>query len=98
VVVYNFEWDPVKARLNQKKHGISFEISSAVFKDPRALTLFDEEHSGVEDRWVTMGMIGTHCICVVHHTFKETSGVFAVIRIFSVRKATKKEQRQYWEK
>ncbi len=95
---YNFEWDPFKAKLNQKKHGISFEVSSDVFKDPRALTLLDTEHAEVEERWVTMGMIGALCVCVVHHTFKETSGVSVGIRIFSARKATRKEQQQYWEK
>ena len=95
---YNFEWDPVKARLNQKKHGISFEVATAVFKDQRALTLFDGEHAEVEERWVTMGIIGAHCICVVHHTFREVSSGSVVIRIFSARKATKKEQQQYWEK
>lgn len=95
---YNFEWDPVKARLNQKKHGISFEDSSAVFKDARALTLFDAGHNEVEERWVTMGMIGTRCVCVVHHTFREMPRLSVVIRIFSARKATRKEQQQYWEK
>ena len=95
---YNFEWDPVKAQVNKRKHGISFEESSAVFKDPRALTLFDKEHDEIEDRWVTMGMIGKLCICVVHHTFRETSGASVLIRIFSARKATRKEQQQYWEK
>ena len=71
MVEYNFEWDPVKARLNQKKHGISFEDSSRVFHDPRALTLFDAEHDEIEERWITMGILGTYCICVVHHTFTE---------------------------
>ncbi len=64
----------------------------------KALTLLDVEHDEVEERWVTMGMIGTRCVCVVHHTFKEMSGAFVLIRIFSARKATRREQHQYWEK
>lgn len=32
-----FEWDTVKAQLNQKKHGISFEEAQSVFYDELAL-------------------------------------------------------------
>jgi len=67
-----------------------------VFKDPKALTLFDTKHDEKEDRWITMGMIGTVCTCVVHHTFREEMKEDVLIRIFSARKATKKEQQQYW--
>jgi len=28
---YNFEWDPVKAASNLKKHGVSFEEAAEVF-------------------------------------------------------------------
>jgi uncharacterized DUF497 family protein len=53
---YNVEWDPEKARINFKKHGISFELASSVFFDPRAVTIFDHEHGESEDRWITLGM------------------------------------------
>jgi uncharacterized DUF497 family protein len=96
-VEYNFEWDPVKAKINEKKHGVRFEEAAAVFKDPRALTLFDSKHDEKEERWITMGIIGTICICVVHHTFREEMKGNILIRIFSARKATKKEQQQYRE-
>ena len=95
---YNFEWDPLKARINKIKHGIGFEESCAICEDPRALTLLDVEHDEVEERWVTMGMIGARCVCVVHHTFSEQPASCVTIRIFSARKATKREQQQYWEK
>jgi len=42
---YNFEWDPVKAKTNLKKDGVSFEEASEVFLDPLQLSFFDEEHS-----------------------------------------------------
>jgi uncharacterized DUF497 family protein len=29
-----FEWDPIKARTNQRKHGITFEEAVNVFDDP----------------------------------------------------------------
>ena len=53
---YNFEWDNNKNKSNQKKHGVSFEQATAVFQDPLALTLFDDEHSITEERWITLGI------------------------------------------
>ena len=91
---YNFEWDPVKAKANQKKHGISFEQAATVFRDPRALSIFDEEHSKDEDRWLTVGMSDPGIIVVVIHTFRET-GDQITLRIISARPATKRELRQY---
>jgi hypothetical protein len=32
-----FEWDPAKARANNRKHGMSFDIARDVFDDPEAL-------------------------------------------------------------
>jgi uncharacterized DUF497 family protein len=29
-----FEWDPIKARTNRRKHGITFEEAVNVFDDP----------------------------------------------------------------
>ena len=40
-MLYNFEWDPDKARSNMRKHGVRFEDASLVFNDPMALTVFD---------------------------------------------------------
>ena len=39
-----------KAKTNKTKHGASFEDAATVLKDPKALTLFDEEHSEYEER------------------------------------------------
>jgi uncharacterized DUF497 family protein len=33
-----FEWDKAKAKVNLKKHGVSFEEASSIFGDPLALT------------------------------------------------------------
>jgi len=43
--LYEFEWDPVKAKENFSKHGVDFERAAQVFRDPLALTIPDEEHS-----------------------------------------------------
>ncbi len=93
-----FEWDPSKAKGNAKKHGVSFEQAATIFQDPQALTLFDEEHSEKEDRWVTMGIDKHGKLLVACHTYDEGRGAFARIRIISARKATKKETTQYKRK
>jgi hypothetical protein len=53
---YQFEWNPTKARQNARKHRVTFERGATVFKDPNALSLFDEEHSDEEERWITLGL------------------------------------------
>jgi uncharacterized DUF497 family protein len=50
-----FDWDPDKAKSNLAKHGVSFEDAMNVFQDPNALTIFDEDGSAAEDRWITLG-------------------------------------------
>lgn len=65
---YNFEWDPAKATFNAHKHRVTFEQATDVFKDPMALTIYDEDTSNnEEDRWITIGQInGQHYRVVVH--------------------------------
>ena len=92
---YNFEWDPQKAQLNHKKHGIRFGEATTVFRDPRALTIFDPNHSKLEDRWTTMGISKTGKLLVVCHTFHEENKEAVSIRVFSSRKATRKESKLY---
>ena len=94
---FNFEWDPQKAVSNRQKHGISFELAASVFKDPKAISIFDEDHNGKEDRWITVGMATTGAILVVNHTFAATRQDMVVVRLISSRKATKAEQKQYAE-
>jgi len=96
-VDYDFEWDPNKARLNHRKHGVTFEQAATVFRDPRAVSVFDDAHSGKEDRWITMGLSATGGLLVVHHTFEEADVSAVRIRVFSSRKATRKEAAQYGE-
>ena len=94
---YDFEWDPEKARQNRRKHRVSFEQGATVFRDPRAASLYDGEHSGTEDRWVTLGLSARSGLLVVHHTFAEMDADHVRIRIFSCRKATPDQIRQYGE-
>jgi uncharacterized DUF497 family protein len=92
---YNFEWDPNKARLNKENHGVSFEEAATVFLDPIAMTIYDPEHSETEDRWITMGISKNSRLLIVCHTFREETTEVVNIRIFSSRKANKKETQAY---
>jgi len=93
--VYNFEWDPAKARLNVKKHGVAFERAATVFQDPHALSAYDQDHSHLEERWITLGRDRSDVLLVVHHTYSEQTAGITTIRLFSARHPTKNETRQY---
>ena len=95
---YNFEWDPTKAKQNLRLHQVSFERATTIFRDRLMLSVFDEEHSGDEARWTTIGSDESGILLVVSHTLREHSATLWTIRIISARKATKKERQQYEEK
>ena len=91
----NFEWDSSKAAVNLEKHGVSFEHAATVFHDASALSLFDEKHSQVEARWITLGLDNQARLLVISHTWREDQGGEASCRIISARKAGRKEAAQY---
>jgi uncharacterized DUF497 family protein len=95
---FHFEWDPIKARQNARKHRVTFERGATVFLDPNALSLFDEQHSEEEERWITLGMDQSGALLVVSHTYHDEAENSARVRLLSVRKATKKETKQYQRK
>ena len=88
-----YEWDPAKAAANLRKHRISFVEAASVFLDPMALTFGDPDHSDEEDREITIGVSTKRRVLFVSHTARGNR-----IRIISVRKATRKERRQYAER
>lgn len=94
---YYFDWHPEKAKTNVIKHGIPFEQSTSIFHDPKALSVFDDEHSENEERWVTIGIDKNGILLVMVHTFHQIEKECCRIRIISARKATKKEAKQYRE-
>ena len=94
---YNFEWDPRKARDNRDKHGVTFDEAATVFRDSKALSIFDPDNSETEDRWITMGISEKGSLLVVIHTFREEKEDTITIRIISSRKATKQETKKYGE-
>lgn len=63
-----------------------------MFDDPLALSMPDPDSE--EDRWVTVGHASAIGLVVVVHTHEEEMQD-EVIRIISVRKATRRERMQY---
>lgn len=92
-----FEWDSEKERINVQKHGITFDQAAYVFADPFALNKYDDEYSEEEDRWLLMGKTLSEIIIVVVHTFTDYEGI-EYVRIISARKATKREQQEYYQR
>jgi uncharacterized protein len=87
-----YEWDPGKAKLNLRKHGIRFADAVAVLEDELALTvrdLFSEQ----EERWITLGKDPFDRLLVVVYTWRGER-----IRLISARRATARERRQYEER
>jgi len=95
---YNFDWNPTKEKQNIRKHQVNFRIAATVFRDPYQLTLYDEEHSENEDRWITIGLDEKGILRVVIHTFEQTDKYSCLMRIISARKATFNEQKYYQER
>ncbi len=88
-----YEWDARKARLNARKHHVSFDEAATVFLDPLAFTFDDPDHSIKERRFVTIGMSSRQRLLVVAHADKDE----LTIRLISARKATRRERNAYQE-
>ena len=87
-----FVWDEKKDRANQKKYKVSFEEAESVFFDENAFEYFDLEHSKEEDRFILLGFSFRLRALIVCYCCREDD---STIRIFSARKATKKESLNY---
>lgn len=87
-----FDWNPRKATLNLREHGVTFQDAATVFRDPLSITINDPLHSEDEDRFVDIGMSVHGRLLVVCYT--ERAGL---IRLISARTPTYAEQKQYEE-
>ena len=88
--VYNyamlFTWDEKKRLRNLKKHGIDFTCAADIFSGP-TFTWEDSRFDYGEQRWITMGLLGSQIVVLVVHTETEEE-----IHVISIRKADKDEQ------
>ncbi len=69
----------------------------AVFEDPLALTIADEDHSENEERWITLGETKRGRLLLAVYTYLELADGVVTISIISARFPTKREVKQYQE-
>ena len=86
-----FQWDDAKAAVNVAAHGVTFESSRNVFKDPFALEWLDESEDYGEDRYAIIGMVERRLLFVAYTMRGEA------IRIISARLTEPHERRRYHE-
>ena len=84
-----FEWNSEKERLIAEKHGLDMEAVKQIFDDPFRIVQYDDVHSGLEERWQTLGKVNGVLFAV--YTEREEK-----IRIISAREATPEERRIYY--
>jgi hypothetical protein len=87
-----FEWDPVKAWKNLRRHGVSFEDAKTAFRDPLGIVVDDPRHSFDERRFVLLALSAQHHLVSVMFTERGP-----VIRIISARRVTAAERLEYEE-
>ena len=85
-----FEWDAAKARINFRKHRVTFDAAARAFEDELSATFPDPDHSRGEIRLITYGFAPDGRLLVVSHTARD-----GVIRIISARVATAKERKRH---
>ena len=85
-----FEWDPDKARRNEKKHGVSFHEALEVFNDDLSSSVPDPDHSEDESRYLVFGQSAVHRHIVVSYTERAER-----IRLISAREMTPRERKAY---
>lgn len=91
--MFGYDWDPLKAEENFRKHGVTFREAAQAARDPLRLLMPDAAHSSIEPR-----------VRILGHTAK---GVLLVVilsvrgpwpRIISAWRASKRERRVYEER
>ncbi|PYV15660.1 MAG: hypothetical protein DMG21_14345 [Acidobacteria bacterium] len=87
-----FEWDGRKAASNFSEHRVSFEEALTVFRDPLARIFDDEDHSVEERREIIVGHSSRSRLLVVCFSERDEWA-----RIFSARRATSRERKDYEE-
>jgi uncharacterized protein len=85
-----FMWSETKRKLNLDQHGFDFADTPRIFDGP-TFTYEDDRFEYAEQRFVTLGLLDGLLVSVVH-----TESVH-VIRVFSLRKATKHEQALFFK-
>ena len=85
-----FQWDRDKSRVNEAKHGVTFEEATEIFADSLSSTVADPGPSEDEQRLVIFGRSSTYRYLVASFTERGDR-----IRIISARTMTRRERATY---
>jgi uncharacterized protein len=84
-----YDCDPNKSAINQRKHGVAFDEAVTCLLDPMALVREDNDMAD-EYRYVLVGMSESGRVLTVCYTMRGE-----MPRLISARKATKSEEEHY---
>jgi uncharacterized protein len=85
-----FEWDEAKRRANIHRHGFDFEDSEKLFAG-ETVTHLDDRFDYGERRFLTLGLLRGRVVAIAYTEVED------VVRLISLRKASKNEQEIYWQ-
>jgi uncharacterized DUF497 family protein len=86
-----YSYDPQKRFSNLKKHGLDFDDAPRIIESGQTVTFEDRRFDYDEPRFVTMGVLSGTVVVIV------TTESDTEIRIISMRKAEKNEQKIYFD-
>lgn len=86
----HFTWDETKRRTNIAQHRLDFADAERVFRGA-TFTFEDDRYPYGEQRFITIGMLDLTMVVIAHAERNQT------IRLISMRKATKYEEKLYFK-
>ncbi len=86
-----YQWDPAKARSNQKRHGVDLADAATSLEDQLTLVV-EDQFSEDEERYICLGQSAEGFLLVTVICYCGDD-----IRIISSRHATAHERRKYEE-
>ncbi len=85
-----FEWHPLKAAANLRKHNVSFDEAKSIFGDRKHLQVPDRDHSYEELRYLAIGRSEEGRLLTLVFTERGSK-----LRLISARIAEPWERREY---
>ena len=85
-----YSYDPAKKKSNLIKHGLDFDEAKRVIESGNTVTFEDNRYDYDEPRFITLGNLDGSIVVIV------TTETDSEIRIISMRKADKNEQKIYF--
>jgi len=86
-----YSYDSKKKAANKKNHGLDFDDAQSVIESLKTVTFEDKRDDYGEARYITLGLLREIVVIIV------TTETDKTIRIISMRKADKNEQKIYYE-